>query len=87
MRTLSNPNRYSLLYTKKFCSDINLLTHNILGGLPGDYRDQLKISIGNLKPLGPTLDTKQKEILSSCRDKLSYEGEDELSDDLGQLLV
>jgi hypothetical protein len=76
-----------LRYTKKFCSDINLLTHNIVAGLPGDYKDQLRLSVGNLMPMGSTLDANQKKSLSECRDKLIKNGECELGDDLSQLLL
>lgn len=87
MRTISNPNRFSLLYTRKFCSDINLLTRNIVGELPGDYKNQLKVSVGNLMPLGQTLDTKQKQVLAKCRDQLLMKGEEELSGDISRLLI
>jgi hypothetical protein len=64
-----------------------LLTNNIVGGLPGDYKSQLKVSVGNLIPLGQTLDVKQKQVLANCRDKLLLGGEEELSGDISRLLI
>lgn len=86
MKTLSRPNRIQLIYTKKFCSDINFLTQNIMSDLPGEYKNQLQFSIERLVPHSEALDHKEKTILRSCRRRLSEIGETELSENFDKLL-
>lgn len=86
MRVISKPNRSNLLYIKKFCSDINLLTGNIVGDLPGDYRQQLEASVQQLSILRESLGDRDKTVLNNCRNQLRMKGEHELSENLERLL-
>lgn len=86
MKQISCPNRMNLLFTKKYCSDINLLTQNIIDGLPGEYKNQLELSVSQLTPLNANLDNKQKQILANCRDKLFNSGEQETAHYLSKIL-
>lgn len=87
MKNLSNPNRLNLLFTKKYCSDINLLTQNIVDGLPGEYKYQLEMSVNRLVPLNTSLNEVQKTSLGRCKDKLEQNGERELGYRLGKVLA
>lgn len=86
MKTLSNPNRMNFRYTRKFCSDINLLTNNIISGLPGNYKEQFRTSVEHLSPLGESLDTKEKSVLHNCKEQLILSGETDLVRELSRLL-
>lgn len=85
MRTLSKPNRLNFIYTRKFCSDINLMAQNIIHKLPGDYEDQFKMSIAQLNPMYTSLDFKERTILVKCKDDLNRSGHTELAKDLEPL--
>jgi hypothetical protein len=76
----------NLLFTKKYCSDINLLTQNIIDNLPGEYKTQLELSLTQLAPLNSNLDNKQKQTLTQCRDKLLVNGEKEIVHYLNKIL-
>ena len=86
MKSASNPNRMNLLFTRKYCSDINLLTQNIIDNLPGEYKTQLELSVCQLAPFNSTLDSSQKQSLAQCRDKLLNNGEQEIVHYLNKIL-
>ena len=83
---MSCPSRMNLLFAKKYCSDINLFTQNIVDGLPGEYKNQLELSVSQLAPLNSNLNSSQKQILARCRDKLLDRGEMETAYFLGKIL-
>lgn len=85
MKSLSLPSR-NLMCTKKYCSDINLLTKNIIDELPGEYELQLKLVANQLKPLNSSLSYDQKQLLSKCRENLFISGKTDLVDDLDRLI-
>jgi hypothetical protein len=83
---MSCPRRMNLLFAKKYCSDINLFTQNILDGLPGEYRNQLELSASQLAPFNSNLNTSQKQILARCREQLINRGEHETAYYLEKIL-
>ena len=86
MKKFSNPN-FTLLATRKYCSDINMLTGNIIDELPGEYKSQFEVSVNRLASLNFDLNENQKSSLLRCKTKLLSKGENELSGYLSKVLT
>lgn len=62
---------------RKQCSGIFQITKNIITGLPGGHKTQLRESLNAIK--STVLTDREKEVLETCRQELRNGGEYDLS--------